>query len=162
MNITDKTIEGLKQAGYDITFRDKFYNECSKLDCVEYCVHATMTSGMEYFPKFYHFKPKKSETTLSYLMEQIAKKENYESINWNEIFAPLKLDNVYFYITSYGIGVETLFSNKTETRGKIDAFLNEHGIEYTNEYSDAAWVFRYKISKSKENINKINALQHKK
>jgi hypothetical protein len=36
--------------------------------------------------------------------------------------------------------------------------LNSLGIEYTTEYSDANWVFRFKISKSKKNIEIIKQL----
>ena len=43
----------------------------------------------------------------------------------------------------------------------IENLLNSLGLTYTTEYSDAYYVFRYKISKSKENIEKIEQLEMK-
>ena len=44
-------------------------------------------------------------------------------------------------------------------RKKVEVLLEELGIEYSNEYSDAGWVFRYKIFKSKQNLARIESLQ---
>jgi len=37
----------------------------------------------------------------------------------------------------------------------VTELLDSAGISYTNEYSDARQVFRFKISKSKSNIEKL-------
>jgi hypothetical protein len=157
MNITDKTIETIRQMGYGVMFYDNGINDTTPGKAIEISVYC-----LDPYYINYSFKtPKNKEITTDWIMNKIAQKENYTSINWNKIFEPLKLDNIHFYITSYGIGVETIFGSKHETRNKINEYLDNLGIEYKNEYSDANWVFRYKISKSKENIEKINKLSNK-
>jgi len=42
----------------------------------------------------------------------------------------------------------------------IRLILDPLGIEYSNEYSDAHWVYRYKISKAAENINRIKQISN--
>jgi hypothetical protein len=37
---------------------------------------------------------------------------------------------------------------------KVTKILDERGIEYYNEYSEAGWVYRYKVSKKADNIAK--------
>jgi len=155
MKITDKTIEAIKQSGYDCIFYDEYINEVNP-------AKATHLQVFAFDPIYvsYNFNaPKSKEITLEWVLLKIAQRENCVSINWDKVFAPLNLFNVGFYTTSYGIGVETIFSSRDETRQKIDEFLKSKNIDFTNEYSEAGWVFRYKISKAKENIDKIRLLE---
>ena len=154
MNIQNDTLIKIHEAGYRIiTFYDPYVNECPKNEATEMQV-----STWEPYYKSYTIKATKKETTLSYVLNHIAKKENYQAINWNEVFRPLNLNNVGFYTTSYGIGVEVIFGNRKETISKIELFLDSKDIEYTNEFSEARWVYRFKISKAESNINKIAKL----
>lgn len=60
------------------------------------------------------------------------------------------------YPTTYGIGVFILFWwEGNDNIDKVKRILDDRGIEYYNEYSDKKWVYRFKISKSKSNIEKI-------
>ena len=62
------------------------------------------------------------------------------------------------YPTSYGIGVFIAIGFRDQIKQiktDIDTLMNDMDIEYKNQYSDAGWVFRYVISKKKENIEKI-------
>ena len=72
---------------------------------------------------------------------------------------PEKFNNsINVYPTSYGIGVFVLFSYRNENikiKNEIENILISKGIQYKNEYSEAGWVFRYKISKSIESLSKI-------
>ena len=45
-----------------------------------------------------------------------------------------------------------------ETKEKLTSILNEANIKYKSELSEAGWVYRFVISKSKKNIENINAL----
>ena len=56
------------------------------------------------------------------------------------------------YPTTYGIGLEAIFNWNFDEQSKfIEKFLTDLGIEFKTEYSDAHWVFRYKISKKEAN-----------
>lgn len=41
---------------------------------------------------------------------------------------------------------------------RITSFLDENGIKYSTEYSDAGWQYRIKISKAKKYLNIIDEL----
>ena len=60
------------------------------------------------------------------------------------------------YPTTYGIGVWLMYNphidKDVEAVGRIIA---EAGLEFYNEFSDKRWVYRFKISKAKENLAKI-------
>lgn len=66
-----------------------------------------------------------------------------------------------FYETNYGIGI-FCFWMTTGVQSAINAMkthLNKLSIPFTNEFSDARWVFRFKIGISKEShISIINQL----
>lgn len=69
----------------------------------------------------------------------------------NEIISKNK-DRVFsgaFYTTLYGIGFWAIFSSHAEMyiAKDLHKFLNKKGVEYSNEFSDAGWVYRFKIGK---------------
>ena len=67
-----------------------------------------------------------------------------------------KLSSFNIYPTTYGIGVWVFYNwNLKDDLAYIDKKLKSLGIEYYNEYSEARWVFRYKISKKQANLAKI-------
>ena len=61
--------------------------------------------------------------------------------------------NDYFiYPTAYGFGYFCLLfrkSNFDDLNQKLSDFLKEKNISFKNEYSDAGWVYRYKIKSDK-------------
>lgn len=60
--------------------------------------------------------------------------------------------NFLVYPTTYGIGLWAMYNfNFNEQAREIENILNTNKIEYKTEYSDARWVFRYKISKKEVN-----------
>jgi len=65
--------------------------------------------------------------------------------------------NFCIYPTTYGIGV-WLFCNFSADADikRVDSILNEQGIEFRNEYSEAQWVWRYVISKAEANRLRID------
>lgn len=113
--------------------------------------------------KMYTIKlPQKKEVTLMWVMEKINKDSIYKNFAKNfENLLPKKYKNgLNVYPTTYGIGISILFSHfqKNDLVNEVSKILKQYGVKYKNEYSDAGWVFRFKISKEKGNIEKINEI----
>lgn len=64
-------------------------------------------------------------------------------------------NEINVYPTSYGIGVWVFWWHGDGWIEKVRKILDNKNVEYYNEYSDARWVYRFKISKRKENIAKL-------
>lgn len=102
--------------------------------------------------------PKNKFVDVSYVMQQLNKDNVYN--NFSDKFK-LVLDklgysnNINVYPTTYGIGIFVFLGDKSQASKLVASILDKAGIEYKTEYSDASFVFRYKISKSKENIAKL-------
>lgn len=101
--------------------------------------------------------------TTDYILKLVEKdKKLYNGVYGN--FA-IKMQNllkregfncdVNVYPTTYGIGVWVFWWSANGWIDKVRKILDSKGIEYYNEYSDAAWVYRFKISKRKENLERI-------
>lgn len=61
------------------------------------------------------------------------------------------------YPTTYGIGVWVYYNwNLEKDLKNVADLLNKWGLEYSTEFSDARWVFRFKISKKSINLDKIS------
>jgi hypothetical protein len=107
--------------------------------------------------------PAKKEITVEWVLEKLGADKVYK--DFAQYFKKLLTGNNFnCYPTSYGIGVFVAIGARKDietTKGQIDVLLNNLGIQYTTQYSDAMWVFRYKISKSKENIEKIQKILEK-
>jgi ABC-type transport system substrate-binding protein len=65
-----------------------------------------------------------------------------------------------FYCTEYGIGIFAFWqtSGVVAAIDKMKAYLATLSIPFKNEYSDAGWVFRFKLSLTKE--SHINILSN--
>ena len=60
------------------------------------------------------------------------------------------------YPTTYGIGVWLFYNFRAdENIADVKGLMDERGIEYYNEYSEHRWVYRFKETKKKENLEKI-------
>lgn len=67
-----------------------------------------------------------------------------------------KLDYFNIYPTTYGIGVLAFYNwHLKDDLAYLDKKMKDLGLEYYNEFSEARWVFRYKISKKQANLAKI-------
>lgn len=106
---------------------------------------------------------KGKEVTIEMIDKLIAKNEKAYSGYYGEFAKNMQrllkengLDRTYnIYPTTYGIGVWVIFNwGAKDDIEKVTKILDERGIEYYNEYSEAGWVYRYKISKKTENIEK--------
>lgn len=107
---------------------------------------------------------KSKEITQEYIQKLIDKNEKAYSgvygdfaIKMQKILKENNLENKYnIYPTTYGIGVWVIYNSfaKDEIE-EITKILNERGIEYYNEFSEAHWTYRFKISKKSQNLMKI-------
>ena len=67
-----------------------------------------------------------------------------------------KLNSISVCPTTYGIGVWVIYNwNADEQVQKVAKILKEKGVEFYNEYSEAGWVYRFKVSKKADNLAKI-------
>jgi hypothetical protein len=106
---------------------------------------------------------KSKEITIEMIDKLIAKNEKAYSGYYGEFAKNMQkllnenglTDKFSVYPTTYGIGIWVIFnySAKDEIK-KVTKILNDRGIEYYNEYSEAGWVYRYKVSKKADNIAK--------
>lgn len=108
------------------------------------------------------FKPPKSkEVTFEYLMNKVESHLGRESswVNLRDTFERL-LPNLghRFHTTSYGVAFDTfMLSHESVMKytEELRLWLEGKGIEFTNEYSDAAWVYRFRIGRSAANLARI-------
>ena len=106
--------------------------------------------------------PLSLHVTTGWIAKKIELMFAYHStwINITHIFKQLQLPgDIYF--TSFGFSYDCFFKGDKKFKSDNEILSNrlkELGIEFTNEFSDAYWVFRYRISKKKENLDKINNL----
>lgn len=89
-------------------------------------------------------------TTYEFSEDGFARKVNNKII-LNKIITKNR-DRVYkqlFYTTLYGIGFWAIFAFTKDLPDvkKLKDYLNENDIKFTNEFSDARWVYRFKINK---------------
>jgi len=62
-----------------------------------------------------------------------------------------------FYTTEYGIGIFAFWETQAVVNAiaKLKQHLNSISIPYKNEFSDARWVYRFKLNLTKEAHNNI-------
>jgi hypothetical protein len=164
MNISSETLKQL-DALYTYIFMDDYMNEVQADKATELHIGFARAIGdddPEYIGK--SIKATKKETTLEYITDKLSAISVYKSFasHFGKLIKPMGLNA---YPTTYGIGIFVmLMRNKTsETiQNEIDTLLTNLGIEYKTEFSDAHWVFRYKISKSAKNIERLNQVVNQK
>jgi hypothetical protein len=105
--------------------------------------------------------PKNKEVTFEWVMNKINTDTVYKSFvdKFEKLLTKKEIKGVNAYPTTYGIGIFLLSKKNTETIDKINQLLTDLGIKYKNEYSDAGYVYRYVISKSKENIDRMEKME---
>ncbi len=107
---------------------------------------------------------KTKEITEDYVVKQVDKdRKAYQgtygqfAIAMQEICKQNGLANRFsIYPTTYGIGVYVFWNWKcTEDIQLVETILKDRHIDYANEYSDARWVYRFKVSKNQDNLSRI-------
>lgn len=157
MNISKETIQALNDLGYTVHFQDEFLNEKIPSLASEMYIgwQRLNKEDIVYIGKT--IKATKKETTVDYILNKINSDKTFAnfSLEFNKLISK---EGFSAYPTTYGIGVFVAvgFRNSiSEAKNKIENTLNNLGIKYVTEYSDAGWVFRYKISKCAENIQTL-------
>lgn len=108
--------------------------------------------------------PKKKFVDAGYIIDKVIKRVSTGSTNFRHIFEKLlNITGYSIYSTSFGFSVSTwqLSDDFHKDVNKISDLLDRHGVEYKNEYSDAHWVYRFKISKKRENLDKLKQIKEK-
>jgi hypothetical protein len=122
----------------------------------------------------YNFKTTKKVETFfkSFINQHINKYEmkqgEYKLINGQvEFIKPKKeaiiknytsdrVSKYHYYTTLYGIGMFAFFTKDiVNATIELAKYLKSKGINYTNEYSDAGWAYRFVIGDKVEAHNKL-------
>jgi hypothetical protein len=153
--VTANTVNLLDEMGYSINFCDKEENDTTIEKATKAVVMIVNDSGISF--KTLNL-PQRKELGVDWFLNKLETNKLYK--NLSSTFAKiLNLNgNTCVYPTSYGIGFTNYVFRDVETANKLKSILDQNGIEYKTEYSDAFYVYRFIISKKKENINKINSL----
>lgn len=102
--------------------------------------------------------PKKKQVSINWFQDKI----NFVNVytNFSEKFAKLVDRNgVSIYPTSYGIGIFIAVGTlkmKEAMINEVNEVMKKYDINYKNEISEGGWVLRYKISKTKDNLSKLD------
>lgn len=131
----------------------------------EECSHVQILGFTEEQYVYTQFKaPKQKEVNFEYLMHKLSlfysKESSYK--NLAEVFKKLVTSySSRFYVTSYGVGFDTFMLSHEQVLAatkQLEEYLTSHSISFSNEYSDACWVYRFKIGKSRDNLERIKEL----
>lgn len=156
--IPDDLVASLEAAGYLTTFYNDDYNEVP----VEQATKLSVFSVTDWANDKVTIKlPKSKVLTFDIVMSKLSQGSTYK--NFAETFKNIlnskrQGGGLIVYPTTYGIGIFVAVGSRggiDEIKQEVEATLAEYGIQYTTEYSNARWVFRYRISKSAANIEKL-------
>lgn len=118
--------------------------------------------------RFYSYKlPKSKLVDVEWIMNKWSKSTDntYETFtkDFKKILDKKGYKNgISVYPTTYGIGIFVVFTHRDQIENikkDIEGILTEYEIDYKTTTSEAGWVFQYRISKSKENINKLKQIE---
>lgn len=159
-NVKPNTQNILREMNYDVRLCDKYDEDCS----VEDATHAAVVIFGEDGIRIKTLElPKSKEIGVDWFLNKLENNKLYK--NLSSIFSKiLNIGNgtACVYPATYGIGFTNYIFRDIETAKKLQNILDKNGIEYKTEYSDAFYVYRFVISKKKDNIDKIKQLIDKK
>ena len=160
MAIFDKSLEcSLRELGYNISFVDDYISNVSKDKSTSLILSGEIGGCYEYHT--INKLPIKKLITLEWIIQKINKKSSYTNLckKFQKLLKSDKYCSGYTcYATTYGIGVHVAMNSRHNIENakiNIESVLSSYGIKYSTEYSSEGWVFRYKISKCKSNLEKI-------
>jgi len=107
--------------------------------------------------------PAKKLVDFDYVINAIAKKQHADSVYLNlanYMEKVLTNKSVDVYPTSYGVGVVSIFNKyRQHDIEEVKKVMDDLGLTYYNETSDAGWVYRFKVSKSGKNVGILQGLK---
>lgn len=107
---------------------------------------------------------KSKEITVEYILKLVEKDRKVYAGTYGKFAMAMQricrerglADKFWVYPTTYGIGVWLFYnSGADEQIAKVEEIMKERNIEYYNEYSNMHWVYRFKVSKKRENIERM-------
>jgi hypothetical protein len=159
-NLSNETIKLLEQDGFSVSGYG-FYTNGKDIPLED--SDKISLAKIDENGEFIHIIIKAPKKELTYAMIQDKMNKDKTFVNFCNDFKkllPEKYKNMMdIYPTSYGIGVFVALNfrnEKTIAINEIERILTEKNIIYKNQFSDAGYVYRFLISKSKENIERIN------
>lgn len=158
MNFSENFIANLKSEGLTGYFTDNYcskeYYEVENLpDSFNSFVVMPVNSLSMRTVKL----PKTKLITPAYVLEKFNKTSTFK--NLAKTTAKLVDTSVNVYATSYGIGIVAIYNPlKAIQCDKVVQYLTKNEVKYSTEFSDTGWVIRIKISKTKENIARLESI----
>lgn len=158
MNIKKETIEKLAALG----FRCHGTNDSCMLSTLRGEITFSKSTLLivydEHMSMWMLKTPTKKEVTTDWILQRVQKNTEKAYINLKDYIIKMfpKFGNAY--AASYGVGVELIFRDYKKDIEKVETTLKKLGLKFRTEYSDAFWVFRFIVSKSKENIAILEAI----
>ena len=155
MNITKETISKLNELGYNVWGR-RGYKTTD--DGLPYKQSENLVVVLETNDDFIikDFKtPKEKEVTVEWVLSKINKESSYK--NLSQYLRKVFEYSISIYPASYGIGIDT-FGGYEMSAKKVSSKLQELGLKFRNELSDAGWVYRFVISKDAANMRIMESL----
>lgn len=154
MNITKETVKKLEELGYNVWGRKGMKDTDNRLSWQEADILVIYAKD---FSSIKHLKtPKSKEITIDWVMRKLENGSVY--INLSSYLRKSISMSYKVYAASYGIGIDTLGGYKHSAK-EVESKLNELGIKFRNEFSDAAWVYRFIISKDSNNMRIFESLK---
>jgi hypothetical protein len=117
---------------------------------------AAYTTCAPYFsPSWNEMTAEKQEFAYNHHASNMySKKQLMDQVeaNFNNPEITKGLNRYGFYATEYGIGTFVLFATRYVEQSiyEMTEYLKQQGIVFTNEYSNAQWVLRFKINATKQ------------
>ena len=167
MKAIEKAYNELILLGYTITMYSN-YNMMIETNDIKKATHLDFgwlnigEGDYDYIGKIVKIPNRTINQTTEYFLKKLNTDVIYKNFSdeFNKILKAKGMNNYNSYPTSYGIGVFLLgSSNKIEDcKDQIESKLHELGVVFNTEYSNANFVFRFKISKSKDNIERLKQI----
>ena len=141
MKISKETIGRLNELGYNVWAHDSSMKPVS------------FEKGNYIYIDYRSIKtPAAKEVTVEWLLNKIGSSYINLSTYLKSLF-----DTLSIYPASYGIGVCSLIGFEKDV-DSVKNKLSDLGITYRCEYSECRFVYRFILSKEKENINILKSL----
>ena len=111
--------------------------------------------------------PKKKAVTLEWMMSRVEKVFAKSMVGRvlreisRQVIGEESLSAISMYPATYGIGLALERRGTGRDRKRIEAvgtYLEENGIVFGREVSEGRWVYRFRLSTQKENIDRLLAL----
>lgn len=161
MNISQKTVERIKTEypDYVVEFKASLndFDDANITDANYIRLYNCDKRGKLHFVSIK--APKNKEVTFGMVSVKMNTESSYR--NLSQYLCKL-FPGAWLFATSYGIGYDAfLQSNESVKKNSqfISDRLNALGITFRTEYSDAYWIYRFKISKSAENISILESIK---